>query len=205
MGYFSASPLGNDDALDWLAQVPSRNPLQPIRAAVRAYLKHANGESKPEPYSAEEIEEIIQGVRESHTKFPPKWWLDSGREVPQMLDEEEKALREHFVSGRYLDEEYGPVEEFLAAAELLAIACGYPSSDATEAVREAASAIARKDVPKAIWDEVIRGLEHVLSNEAYRRMRQFYLDAFPETSGGSDDMQAVRNLLTRVRACAKRT
>jgi hypothetical protein len=202
MSYFGCAAFENDDALDWLAGVTRANAERKIRKGIADYLAYVNKGAVPEPLTAEQIEGIVEDVRDSHRRFPPKSWIGSGRPIDKLLDEEETEIRDRYKSGRYLDEQYGPVEIAVAASELVSILAGSGPRNLPENVAEFAITLRDLKLPLDILDKAISAIRLVLSNDRYRRMRAFHLAAFPDVSGGDDDMASICELLDRLLAAA---
>jgi len=199
MGYFGHSAFDNDEAMDWLATISRASAAARIRRALNSYISFVKAGAKPELATPEYIDSIVEDVRESHTKFPPKWWLDSGRPLDEHLQEEELELRDHFASGRYLDEQYGPAEEALAAAEAVAVFGGFPPENLSQDTRSVLQSLGPISLSREIVDSAVTAAELLLADSRYCKMREFFLRAFPEVSGGDDAMSHIENLLQRLR------
>ncbi len=198
MGYFGHSAFDNDEAMDWLATVSRANAGARIRKALNSYISFVKAGAKPELATPEYIDSIVEDVRESHTRFPPKWWLESGRPLDELLKEEELELRDHFASGRYLDEQYGPAEEALAAAEAVAVLGGIPPEDLSQETRNALQSLGPVSLTRGIVESAVTAVELLLADSRYCKMRGFFLSAFPMVSGGNDAMSHIENLLHRL-------
>ncbi|MDN5924873.1 MAG: DUF4259 domain-containing protein [Xanthomonadales bacterium] len=203
MGYLGKGAFDNDDAADWLASLKQRLANKQLAKALQAALDFS-----PDlivPWSDEKIENFIRGGLAYYVKgiipLPPEWQA-SGRSLEEFLEQEEKEEREYFASGRYLDEQYGPMEVAIAAAEMVAMWGGQATGEVTpysQAAWNLVDTLKRKPVPVELVQLAIASIEKVLVNERYRRMRAFYLEAFPDMSGGDDAMAAVQDLFARLK------
>lgn len=201
MGYFGHSGFDNDDALDWLGGIGG-GVTGAISRALNDYLRYARSPPAPEHLSKAEIAEIIEAVVRFNKENPPGWWRRSGKPKAQHLEEIEQELREKYSSGRYLNEEYGPVEIALAAAELTATLAGQPPADLSPTAAELVRRYSAERIQASLLKKAANVVEQVLRNRRYARMRKFYLEAFPDVSGGADSMRAVKDLLNRLRAAS---
>lgn len=111
------------------------------------------------------------------------------------------AIQTDLEAGKFPGEECGPVEEALAAAEL--VCCWNRKTDAAlgeekEAIEKLLLTLRRKHVPEQLRGLSIAVVEKALFSERYQRMRKFYLNEFPDVSGSDDPMAAIRILLCRL-------
>jgi hypothetical protein len=193
MGYFGTGSFENDPALDWLPGLTPKNLSLRLRKTLLSAQRF-----KPEnvkPYSRDEIEDLVGKLVSYYRTNPlPAWEQDADSQIKSI----EAETREHFVSGRYLDEEYGPLEEAIAASEVIAIWAGVgklgaPYSDLVEKVL---SSLSRKRPPAELAELAVQVLGSILANKRYARMREFFLSS----SGLVDsDMKAVRDLRQRIK------
>ena len=200
MGHFGHSGFDTDDAMDWLAEFDSSLDSSKISKAFRAYERYVAGDSEGETLTHEQIERVITGALKFWRDYPPNDWRESGMSLEAWLQSEEKRLRERYYSGAYLDDDYGPVETALAAAELVAAAAGVPSATMPCEAATLAKQAARMN--RRTIDRAAKVVELILSNEKYRRMRAKFLGAFPTFSGGDDAMAGVKDLHERLRHCS---
>ena len=197
MGHFGHSGFDTDDAMDWLAEFGGSFDTSKISKAFRAYERYVAGDSENETLTSEQIERVIAIDLKFWRDYPPKDWRESGLSLEAWLQTEQERLRERYYSGAYLDDDYGPVEPALAAAELVAAVAGVPPAT----VPREAEMLARKTtrISRRTLDRAAKVVEHILSNEKYRRMRAKFLGAFPAFSGGDDAMAGVKDLYERLR------
>lgn len=202
VGYFGANSFENDDAADWIATLRPRTAVRRIEDALRAASDFSQTEAPR--WSQEKIESFVSRGLEPYRSGilkPPEDWRKTGRSLTEFLEHKEKTEREYFSSGRYLDEQYGPVEVAIAAAEVVAMWGGQPNGADTPYDRIAAELVEqlkRKAVATDLVQLARECVKKILSNARYERMRKFYLDAFPGVSRGDDSMGSVRDLLERL-------
>lgn len=193
MGYFGKNILENDQALDWLGELTARN----VRGRIRkAFVRFIAWEPRDETvYSQDDIELRIGYAIAHDRKFLPGHRKVSGAEAESMVQAAAAEYRSYLESGRYLDERYGPAEEALAAAELVRQWIT-PDGSVSECEETAAilESLRRKQPESDLVDLATRAVDKALSSERYQRMRKFYLEAFPNMSGGDDSMAAVKEL-----------
>lgn len=198
MGYFGSNSFDNDDAADWLRQVTPRNAVTRIRKALKSARNFSPGDVPR--HSREQLEDVIASSLAWCRANPPEHWKTSGRTLENHLEEESRILDLRYRKGQYLDEQYGPIEAAIAAAELVAVWAGKPNSTVnypSEAMR-VVNVLATKPVPGDLLVEARQTVEIILANDRFQRMRSFYLSAFPDLSGGDDQMIAIRDLAKRL-------
>ena len=198
MGYFGHTGFDNDDALDWLSQLGDRVTIDALKRALTAYKRYRPKDQRR--FTQREIEENIRLALISDLEDPPKWWTKSGKPLIQLLQQTEREVRDDLESGRYLDRQYGPVEQALAAAELVSCWGGKPPAKVHPAVKKLLRQLPSLAIPKPLLDEAIDVVDAVSKNLRYGKMRKFYLPASPELSGGPDSMSGVRDTLARLQA-----
>jgi hypothetical protein len=201
MGYFGHLAFENDVALDWLSALTERNALRAIKKACRDSISFNPGDV--EPYSPEEIDELVGKLLAYYKQNPLQAWKVSGRTLEDHLLEIETENRERYNSGRYLDEEYGPIEPAIAAGELVALWNGALTAQKSVYAKDAqrlVSKLARKPCPAEVISLAREALERIVVSERYIAMRNFYLGAFADLSGGDDSMQGVTDILNRLRS-----
>ena len=197
MGYFGQSAFENDEAVDWMQSIKGRRcTKQALLRPLKRYLAFKPGADK-RPLTQDQIESLIQWGIQALRSEPPAGWKGSGRSIEQHLAEVERTEREHYLSGRYVDEQYGPVEPALAAAEIIAVLSEHPPASISSLAAELITGCAVRPDGDVI-ELALRCVREILANERYKRMRAFYLQAFPDVSGGDDGMRAVKDLLKRL-------
>jgi hypothetical protein len=198
MGYFGRTGFDNDDALDWIGGLGANVMPNSLKRAFAAYKRYRPTDQKR--FTQAQIEENIRLALISDLEDPPEWWSKSGKSLMELLQQTEKEVRGDLESGRYLERRYGPVEQALAAAELVAAWGGNPPETIHPAVKKVLKNLPATPVPKALINEAIEVVSAISKNSRYKRMREFYLDAFPEVTGGSDSMIGVKDILKRLQA-----
>ena len=102
------------------------------------------------------------------------------------MERRARDVRDHYQSGRDLDERYGPVEPALAAAKVIAAWAGRPlAGGLPERARLALQALHPKQAPRKLVEVASEVVDHILRDEKYRRMRRLYLSAFPDVTGAT--------------------
>jgi len=195
MGYLGSGSFDNDAAADWLRSLTSRKALRQIEEVLRTAIDFSPDQIAP--WSNEKIEGfILRGLAPYKNGIlrPP-----GGRSLADFLAEKERTEREYFSTGRYLDEQYGPAEAAIGAAELVAVWGGQPGADLPGNAISLVNTLKTKPAPSSLVQLARESMTKVLSNGRYQRMRRFYLNAFPDMSGGDDNMGAVKDLLARLK------
>jgi hypothetical protein len=196
MGYFGHTGLDNDDALDWIGELGDGVTAAGLRKAFRAYKRFRPRTQKR--FTPNQIEENIRLALISDLEDPPRWWSKSGKPLIELLQQTEREVRDDLESGRYLERQYGPVEQALAAAEVVASWGGRPPAKVHPAAKKMLRKLPSGPVPIALLD-AIDVVSAVSKNPRYQKMREFYLNAFLEVSGGSDSMAGVKDIIERLR------
>lgn len=195
MGYFGCDILENDKAMDWLDETPVRSAPKRIEATIRKYLAWTRRDERR--FSQKDIDEMVEREISHDRKYPPAEWKTTGIPIEELVQEEAKKFRHHLESGRYLDEEYGPAEEALAAAYLVKEWGGARDRKEVSTLEDCERlvlALSKKPLPLELLDLAIAAVEKALACERYQRMRGFYLQSFPEITGNDDQMMAVKDL-----------
>jgi hypothetical protein len=132
---------------------------------------------------------------------PPNNPIYKGLTNGEWLLKFENDLKEKYYSGRYLDEEYGPVEEALAAAEIVALWGGCelrPMEDDDETVIHILGFLKTKPCDKETLQMSIGAVQAILDNKSYYNMRKWWLD--PDDEFDFDHMREVKLSLERLKS-----
>jgi len=199
MGYFGGGSFENDDALDWLGEVTPRNAVTRIRKALTDAVRYSP--SSVRKWTKQQIALFVESDLEPYQSgalSPPEDWNGS---VAEFVNKLRRESQDYVESERYIDEQYGPMELAIAAAEIVAIwggrEAGIESAYAQPAV-EVCKSLRAKKVPVPLLELARDAIRKVLANKRYRRMRSFYLEAFPRISGGDDNLLPVKDLQARL-------
>jgi hypothetical protein len=111
VAHFGISGFGTDEGLDWLAQLAEKPSARRVRGALERYRAYESQPHDQERVTPEYIESILRSLRESWVKNPPPAFLESGLNIEDWMTIRSSEIRDHYESGRYLDETYGPVEQ----------------------------------------------------------------------------------------------
>ena len=204
MGYFGGNILDNDKAMDWLDATSSRSSSRRIEASIKSYISWSGRNGRR--FSQDDIEEMVERAIRHDRKYPPSHWKGMNRPTEELIQESALRYREHLESGRYLDEEYGPAEEALAAAYLVKEWGGARARKEVSTLEDCERlvlALSKKPLPLELLDLAIAAVEKALACERYQRMRGLYLQSFPEITRNDDQMMAVNDLLASLRALLK--
>lgn len=186
--------------MDWLDATSSRSSSRRIEASMKSYLSWSDADGRR--FSQDDIEEMVERAIRHDRKYPLPHWKQINKPAEELVQESALRYREHLESGRYLDEEYGPAEEALAAAYLVKEwGCALDKKEVStlEDCERLVLALSKKPLPVEFLDLAIAAVEKALACERYQRMRRFYLQSFPEITGNDDQMMAVNDLHASLR------
>jgi len=204
MGYFGSGAFDNDDARDWLASAKGKLSSATLSRPLSKYEKFAReGPGTSERMTREQIERVVAGQISFWRQDPPPNWEKEAKTLEEWLQREESRKRDYYSSGQYLDREYGPVEAALAAAELIASLSGNPGNGLPDEVDSMLQSNAMLIPSTALIKRAAVVVKEILSNDRYRRMRAAFLNAFPEASGGDDEMRSIESLLKRLQSAER--
>ena len=196
MAYFGIQILENDKALDWIDALPTRSPAKRVERALSDYIDWKRGNEAP--LSQSDIDRLVDYAIQHDRKYPLSHWKNSNRQIEEWIQDDARKYREELEAGKYLDEEYGPAEEALAAAYLVR-AWGFAQErgeiSTIEECESHLRTLSKKPLRSDLLNLAISAVEKALASEHYRRMRKFYLEAFPAVSGDDDQMRTVNELL----------
>ncbi|MCB1584462.1 MAG: hypothetical protein R3E90_14835 [Marinicella sp.] len=202
MAYYGEGTFDNDTAFDWLEECTSRNIKRRFKKAFSDIAKYDDTDKKP--WSREKIDNFIDKlIRSYQADSPPPVNNPRYNQLPagEWLKKWEEDLKDEYYSGRYLDEEYGPVEEALAAGEVVALWGGCeprPMEDDDETVRYILDFLGKKPLDKDILKLAIEAVQVVLNNKSYHNMRKWWLD--PDNEYDFDHMREVNLLMERLKS-----